>query len=128
MWRYKAYISNKPNILPDFPNKFQNKPYNTNPTAPVMLHPFPTISKQKQPQAWAITPNGQALTELAKGIWDCAKQTHKRPLVVLSTAGPLIGVRAALEQNRPKDLPSNIAFLPKVISFADWLEAAPGAW
>ena len=93
-----------------------------------MLHPFPTISMQKQPQAWAITPNSQALTELAKGIWDCAKQTQKRPLVVLSTAGPLIGVRAALEQNRPKDLPSNIAFLPQVISFADWLEAAPGAW
>jgi ATP-dependent helicase/nuclease subunit B len=86
-----------------------------------MLHPFPTISKQKQPQAWAITPNTQALTELAKGIWACAKQTQKRPLVVLSTAGPLIGVRAALEQNRPKDLPDKIAFLPQVISFADWL-------
>jgi ATP-dependent helicase/nuclease subunit B len=93
-----------------------------------MLHPFPTISKQKQPQAWAITPNTQALTELAKGIWACAKQTQKRPLVVLSTAGPLIGVRAALEQNRPKDLPDKIAFLPQVISFADWLEVAPGAW
>ena len=93
-----------------------------------MPNPFPTISKQKQTQAWAITPNSQALTELAKGIWDCAKQTQKRPLVVLSTAGPLIGVRAALEQNRPKDLPSNIAFLPQVMSFTDWLEAAPGAW
>ena len=93
-----------------------------------MPHPFPTNSMQKQPQVWAITPNSHVLTELAKGIWDCAKQTQKRPLVVLSTAGPLIGVRAALEQNRPKDLPSNIAFLPQVISFADWLEAAPGAW
>lgn len=93
-----------------------------------MPQPFPTISKQKQPQAWAITPNSQALTQLAKGIWDCAVQTNQRPLVVLSTAGPLIGVRAALEQNRPKDLPSNIAFLPQVISFADWLEAAPGVW
>ncbi len=93
-----------------------------------MPQPFPTISKQQQPQAWAITPNSQALTELAKGIWDCAKQTQKRPLVVLSTAGPLIGVRAALEQNRPNGLPNSIAFLPQVISFADWLEAAPGAW
>ena len=93
-----------------------------------MPQPFPTISEQKQPQAWAIVPNSHALTQLAKGIWDCAKQTQKRPLVILSTAGPLIGVRAALEKNRPKDLASNIAFLPQVISFADWLEAAPGAW
>ena len=93
-----------------------------------MPDPFPTISKQKQVHAWAITPNSHALTELAQGIWDCAKQTQKRPLVVLSTAGPLIGVRAALEQNRPKGLSNNIAFLPQVISFADWLEAAPGAW
>ena len=93
-----------------------------------MPQPFPTISDQRQPQAWAITPNSHALTQLAEGIWDCAMQTKQRPLVVLSTAGPLIGVRAALEQNRPKDLPSNIAFLPQVISFADWLEAAPGAW
>jgi ATP-dependent helicase/nuclease subunit B len=93
-----------------------------------MPQPFPTISDQKQPQTWAITPNNQALAELAKGIWDCAVQTNQRPLVVLSTAGPLIGVRAALELNRPKNLPSNIAFLPQVISFTDWLEAAPGAW
>ena len=93
-----------------------------------MSQSFPTISDQKQPQAWAITPNSQALAQLAKGIWDCAVQTNQRPLVVLSTAGPLVGVRAALEQNRPKDLPSSIAFLPQVISFTDWLEAAPGAW
>ena len=93
-----------------------------------MPQPFPTIAKQKHPLDWSITPNSQALTELAKGIWDCAVQTNQRPLVLLSTAGPLIGVRAALEQHRPKDLPSKIAFLPQVISFADWLEAAPGAW
>jgi ATP-dependent helicase/nuclease subunit B len=93
-----------------------------------MPQPFPTIAKQKHLLDWSITPNSQALTELAKGIWDCAVQTNQRPLVLLSTAGPLIGVRAALEQHRPKDLPSKIAFLPQVISFADWLEAAPGAW
>jgi len=93
-----------------------------------MPHPFPAISDQKQPQAWAITPDAMALEQLAKGIWDCAVQTGQRPLVVLSTAGPLIGVRAALEQSRPDDLPNNIAFLPQVISFTDWLEAAPGAW
>jgi len=93
-----------------------------------MPQPFPSLSDQKQPQQWVITPNASALAELAKGIWDCAMQTNQRPLVVLSTAGPLIGVRAALEQNRRDGLPSNIAFLPQVISFTDWLEAAPGAW
>ena len=55
-------------------------------------------------------------------------QTKQRPLVVLSTAGPLMGVRAALEKYRPNNLPSHIAFLPQVMSFNDWLEAAPGAW
>lgn len=93
-----------------------------------MSHPFPKISDQKQPYAWAITPNSQALGQLAGGIWNCAAQTNQRPLVVLSTAGPLMGVRAALEQNRRNDLPNNLAFLPQVISFADWLEAVPGAW
>ena len=93
-----------------------------------MSHPFPTVSDQKQPYAWAITPNSGALKELAQGIWTCAVQTKQRPLVVLSTAGPLIGLRAALEQTRPKDLPSHLRFLPQVISFADWLEAAPNAW
>ena len=89
---------------------------------------FPTISEQKQPYAWTITPNAHALKTLAEGIWDCAKQTQQRPLVVLSTAGPLIGLRAALEEARPNDLSNQIAFLPQVISFTDWLEAAPNAW
>ena len=93
-----------------------------------MLHPFPTLNEQKQPRAWAIAPDASALQSLAEGIWNCAKQTNQRPLVVLSTAGPLMGVRAALEKYRPQDLPSQIAFLPQVMSFNDWLEAAPGAW
>jgi ATP-dependent helicase/nuclease subunit B len=94
-----------------------------------MSQPFPTISKQEQPHSWSITPDASALEQLAKGIWDCAVQTNERPLVVLSTAGPLIGVRAALEKNRPDPsiLNSKTAFLPQVISFNDWLEAAPGA-
>ena len=89
---------------------------------------FPTISEQKQPYAWTIAPNADALKTLAEGIWACAKQTQQRPLVVLSTAGPLIGLRTTLEEVRPKDLPNQIAFLPQVISFSDWLEAAPNAW
>jgi ATP-dependent helicase/nuclease subunit B len=39
-----------------------------------------------------------------------------------------MGVRTALEKYRPQNLPSHIAFLPQVMSFNDWLEAAPGAW
>ena len=93
-----------------------------------MSSSFPTISDQKQVLTWAISPDANALERLAKGIWDCALQTGQRPLVVLSTAGPLIGLRSALEKNRPKDLPQHLAFLPQVMSFADWLEAAPGAW
>ncbi|QWD91435.1 PD-(D/E)XK nuclease family protein [Polynucleobacter sp. MWH-Braz-FAM2G] len=93
-----------------------------------MQHPFPNNSDQKQVQSWAITPDATALEQLAKGIWNCALQTQQRPLVVLSTAGPLIGVRAVLEKHRPPNLDPKIAFLPQVISFADWLEAAPGAW
>jgi ATP-dependent helicase/nuclease subunit B len=93
-----------------------------------MPHPFPTLNEQKQPYAWSIAPNASALKSLAEGIWNCAVQTNQRPLVVLSTAGPLMGVRTALEKYRPKDLPSHIAFLPQVMSFNDWLEAAPGAW
>jgi ATP-dependent helicase/nuclease subunit B len=93
-----------------------------------MTRLFPSISNQEQPSVWAITPNAGALQELAEGIWNYAVQTNQRPLVVLSTAGPLIGVRAALERYRPNHLPNHIAFLPQVMSFNDWLEAAPGAW
>ena len=93
-----------------------------------MLQPFPILSGHKQVHAWAIAPNAQALKSLAEGIWNCAMQTNQRPMVVLSTAGPLIGVRAALEKYRPDNLPAHISFLPQVMSFSDWLEAAPGAW
>jgi hypothetical protein len=93
-----------------------------------MSQPFPTLSDQQHMHSWAITPDASALEQLATGIWDCAAQTKERPLVVLSTAGPLIGVRAALEKCRPPGLDPKIAFLPQVISFTDWLEAAPGAW
>ncbi|MBU3636495.1 PD-(D/E)XK nuclease family protein [Polynucleobacter sp. es-MAR-4] len=93
-----------------------------------MPHPFPILNDQKQPHAWAIAPSASALKSLAEGIWSCAVQTNQRPLVVLSTAGPLMGVRAALEKYRPSNLPNQITFLPQVMSFNDWLEAAPGAW
>jgi ATP-dependent helicase/nuclease subunit B len=93
-----------------------------------MPDPFPPISETKITQTWFIEPNATALAQLAVGVWTCAKQTQQRPVVVLSTAGPLIGLRAALEANRPEGLDPSIAFLPQVLSFSDWLEAAPGAW
>ncbi len=95
-----------------------------------MSQPFPIISEQAQVHLWSIAPDAGALETLAVGIWNCAVQTNQRPLVVLSTAGPLIGVRAALEQYRPGSsiLNPKTAFLPQVMSFSDWLEAAPGAW
>jgi ATP-dependent helicase/nuclease subunit B len=93
-----------------------------------MSEAFPTISNQDQPYTWAVAPNADALKVLAEGIWNCAMQTKQRPLVVLSTAGPLIGLREALEKTRPTVLSNQIAFLPQVISFTDWLEAAPNAW
>ena len=89
---------------------------------------FPSIAKEKAAQAWSVVPDEGALAQLAGGIWSCAKQTNQRPLVVLSTAGPLIGLRASLEKHRPKDIDPQNAFLPQVMSFSDWLGAAPGAW
>jgi len=95
-----------------------------------MSLPFPTISEQKHLYAWLVTPDASVLEQLAAGIWDYAKQTQQRPLVVLSTAGPLMGVRAALEKYRPNSgaLEPGISFLPQVMSFNDWLEAAPSVW
>ncbi|SNX29486.1 DNA helicase/exodeoxyribonuclease V, subunit B [Polynucleobacter meluiroseus] len=91
---------------------------------------FPVISQEAQVQSWSIAPDATALEQLAAGIWSCAGQASARPIVVLSTAGPLIGVRAALEKYRPKvgDIQPQKAFLPQVMSFGDWLEAAPGIW
>ncbi|MBT8585289.1 PD-(D/E)XK nuclease family protein [Polynucleobacter paneuropaeus] len=93
-----------------------------------MPQPFPTLNAEKQVKTWAIEPNAKALEQLANGIWECAINTEQRPLVVLSTAGPLIGLRKVLEQQRPKNLSPQIALLPQVISMSDWLESAPGAW
>jgi len=95
-----------------------------------MPHSFPRISTQTTPLHWSITPNASGLEQLARGIWDGACQTGERPLVVLSTAGPVMGVRAALERYRPdaSQLNAKTAFLPQVMSLSDWVEAAPGAW
>ena len=79
-------------------------------------------------QTWGIRPDQDALETLAKGIWSVAEQTGQRPLVILSTAGPLMGVRLALEEFRPSSPLPQIAFLPEVMSFSDWIARAPLAW
>ena len=93
---------------------------------------MPVVDKATGIYAWQVPPNSTALETLAKGIWQCAVQTGQRPLVVLSTAGPVMGLRAALEQYRPSDLSTHahpeIAFLPQVMSTSDWLETAPKIW
>lgn len=81
-----------------------------------------------QPLTWSVSPDGEALKTLSSGIWDVAMQSEQRPLVVLSTAGPLMALRSSLERHRPKDIKPHIAFLPEVMSLSDWLESAPQHW
>ncbi|MCM0028904.1 MAG: PD-(D/E)XK nuclease family protein [Polynucleobacter sp.] len=94
---------------------------------------FPTIPLREtpgsgQPLAWSVPPDRNALEALSGGIWNVAKQTGQRPLVVLSTAGPLMALRSNLEQHRPADIAPQIAFLPEVMSLSDWLGSAPQSW
>ena len=81
-----------------------------------------------QPLAWSVPPDRNALETLSGAIWNVAKQTGQRPLVVLSTAGPLMALRSSLERHRPVDIAPQIAFLPEVMSQSDWLGSAPQSW
>lgn len=72
-----------------------------------------------------ILPNAQALDEIAKAIWQFAQETEQRPQVVLSTSGPANALRRAMERLRPKNLPKEIVFLPKILGLAKWLEQTP---
>ena len=81
-----------------------------------------------QPLAWSVSPDQNALETLSRGIWSVAIQTGQRPLVVLSTAGPLMALRSSLERHRPAEIPPQIAFLPEVMSLSDWLGSAPQSW
>ncbi len=94
---------------------------------------FPTIPLRDapgygQPLAWSVPPDRNALETLSGGIWNVAMQTGQRPLVVLSTAGPLMALRSSLERHRPVDIAPQIAFLPEVMSLSDWLGSAPQSW
>lgn len=68
-------------------------------------------------QTYSITPNQDALTQIALQIWAIAVASDARPLVILPTAGPNLSLRLALENSRP----SNTMLLPEVHSLADWL-------
>ena len=81
-----------------------------------------------QPLAWSVRPDRNALQTLSGGIWNVAMQTGQRPLVVLSTAGPLMALRSSLERHRPAEIAPQIAFLPEVMSLSDWLGSAPQSW
>ena len=76
-------------------------------------------------QTLTITPNQNALLEMAEHIWEIAKSSKTRPLVILPTAGPNASLRQALERLRPSLDQANIPFLPEVHSLSDWLELAP---
>ena len=47
-----------------------------------------------------ITPNQNALAEMAEHIWAIAKASKTRPLVILPTAGPNASLPQALERLR----------------------------
>ncbi len=81
-----------------------------------------------QPLAWSLSPDRDALETLSGGIWNVAIETSQRPLVVLSTAGPLMALRSSLERHRPAAIKPQIAFLPEVMSLSDWLGSAPQSW
>lgn len=72
-------------------------------------------------QTYSITPNQEALAQMASHIWDIATTSHARPLVILPTAGPNISLRLALDASRT---PTS-TILPEVHSLADWLLLAP---
>ncbi len=66
-----------------------------------------------------------ALQDVAKSIWAHALQCKQSPLVLTSTSGPITELRKLLESSRPGVLDPKIAFLPKILSVADWLAQTP---
>ncbi len=72
-------------------------------------------------QTYSISPNQDALRQIAQQIWAIAVASNARPLVILPTAGPNLSLRLAFENNRP----SQHLLLPEVHSLADWLALAP---
>lgn len=61
---------------------------------------------------------------MANCIWEIAKASHARPLVILPTAGPNASLRAALHASQR----AMNSVLPEVHSLRDWLALAPDAF
>jgi len=76
-------------------------------------------------ELFSVIPDHRASELIAKRIWDFAQKTHRRPLIITTTAGPAISLRRELERNRPKNLPDELVFLPEIYGLSEWLEQAP---
>ncbi len=66
-----------------------------------------------------------ALQDVAHAIWLHAQQCGQTPIVLTSTSGPIRELRRLLETSRPTPIHPKIAFLPKILSVADWLSQTP---
>lgn len=73
-----------------------------------------------------ITPDANAIKQLAMHIWEVAVNTQQRPLVLMSTAGPALALRRELELSRPPNMPLSLAFLPEIHGVNQWLEKTKG--
>ena len=74
----------------------------------------------------SLSPDAQAIQHLAQLIWRISEQEQVSPLVILSTSGPAYGLRRALEDVRPSNLPPHLVFLPRVLGLSQWLKETPG--
>jgi ATP-dependent helicase/nuclease subunit B len=73
-----------------------------------------------------VSPDDHILEGLADFIWASTLAENRTPLVLLTTSGPAYGLRQALENRRPRDLPLQLVFLPRVMSLGSWLNETIG--
>ena len=72
-------------------------------------------------QQHLLIPNSQSIDELARLIWSITQKEQVTPIVVLSTSGPALGLRKALNQLRPNHIEPHLVFLPRVLGLKQWL-------
>jgi len=72
-----------------------------------------------------LSPQSESINDLAKLIWDIAREEQQSPIVILSTSGPAYGLRNALNLSRPSDLEPHLVFLPRVLGLSQWLRETP---
>jgi len=76
-------------------------------------------------QQHLLIPNSQSIDELARLIWSITQKEQVTPIVVLSTSGPALGLRRALNQWRPSNIDPHLVFLPRVLGLKQWLSETP---